>query len=417
MAATQVSTLWGHSIFNFWAIFAPHMKWLFVLLLSPLFISACANAPGPDYPPRPVPKKAALPGPLESFVKEYSQYFADAMRQTNTPGAALVIVKDSQIVFMQGYGLRVAGGKDSIDVHTVFRIGSLSKGFAGVLTGIMVQDSLIAWNDPVQKYYPEFTLRDRKQASRIQLWHLLSHTCGLPYHAFTNLIEKDYSIDHIVRDYFPTAPVSGKEGEFYAYQNAALCVIEEVLLRKTGKTYVQLLKDKIFTPAGMKCASCTFEGMQESANKTLPHFATGMGTWRAESISPLYYNAAAAGGVNASISDMGQWLIALLGHRPDMVADTTLDRVFHPVVKTDKERRIFSHWLPRDAASYALGWRVLDDQGETILYHGGYVNGYKSEIALDRREGIGICVLFNAHTALASDCIPAFFEQWKSAKK
>ncbi|MFN0037130.1 MAG: serine hydrolase domain-containing protein, partial [Saprospiraceae bacterium] len=330
---------------------------------------------------------------------------------------AIVIVKDSQIVFMRGYGPRFVGGRDSIDECTVFRIASLSKGFAGVLTGIMVQDSLLCWDDPVQRHCPAFALRDRKQAARVRLWHLLSHTTGLPYHACTNLVERGLSIPQIVTKYLPAAPVSGKEGEFYAYQNVALCVIEEVMLRKTGKTYPQLLTEKIFAPAGMHHASCDFENIRREPNKTLPHFATGWGGWRADSISPLYYNAAAAGGVNASIADMGQWLKILLGHRPDIVADSTLDRVFRPVVKTDKERRIFPRWLPRNAASYALGWRVLEDEGDTILYHGGYVNGYKSEIALNRRDGIGICVLFNAHTPLSNACIPAFFEKWKAAKK
>ncbi len=396
-------------------------------LVLALFFAACANAPGSlpaaafmstePWQAGTKPITPAILSPFEAFVKSYSQYFEDSMRLTNTPGAALVIVKDSQIVFMQGYGLRVAGGRDSIDAHTVFRIGSLSKGFAGVLTGIMVQENLFHWEDYVQQYYPDFTLRDRKQAARVRLWHILSHTSGLPYHAFTNLIERDFSIGRIVTEYFPQAPVCGKEGEFYAYQNAALCVIEEVMLRKTGKTYPQLLSEKIFAPAGMHGASCDYEGICKAKDKTLPHFAMASGAWHADSISPLYYNAAAAGGVNASIADMGQWLITLLGHRPDIVADTTLEHVFHPVVKTDKERRIFPHWLSRDAASYALGWRVLHDAGETIIYHGGYVNGYKSEIAFNRRDGIGICVLFNAHTALSSACIPAFFEKWEAAKK
>ncbi|MDO8366616.1 MAG: serine hydrolase domain-containing protein [Saprospiraceae bacterium] len=393
------------------------MKFTLFSLLFSLLFSACANAPGQVALPSSAKAPSNLPSYLEEFVKEYTHYFEDEMLATNTPGAAIVIVKDSQIIFIHGYGPRIAGLPDSIDKNTVFRIGSLSKGFAGVLTGMLVQDSLLCWDDCVQKYYPDFTLRDRKQAARIRLWHLLSHTSGLPYHAFTNLIEKDFSIPRIVIDYFPQAPMSGKEGEFYAYQNAALCVIEEVMLHKTGKTYPQILAEKIFIPAGMRHASCDFEGIHKASNKTLPHFAAGWGGWRADSISALYYNAAAAGGVNASISDMGEWLKLLLGNRPDLVADTTLDRVFHPVVKTDKERRIFPHWLPRDAASYAMGWRVLNHEGDTILYHGGYVNGYKSEIALNRRDGIGICVLFNANTALSSACIPAFFEKWEVAKK
>lgn len=394
------------------------MKFVVTLFLLAFVFSTCFNAPGPHLPAEASAKVLAPnpPSPLEPFLKAYARYFSDSIHLTNTPGAAIVIVKDSQIVFMRGYGPRFVGGRDSIDENTVFRIGSLSKGFAGVLTGMMVQEKVFNWEDPVQQHYPDFVLRDRKQTARVRLWHLLSHTTGLPYHAFTNLVERDFSVPRIVKEYFPQAPVSGKEGEFYAYQNVALCVIEEVMLRKTGKTYPELLTEKIFLPAGMQHASCDFGHIQGEVNKTFPHLATGWGSWRADSISPLYYNAAAAGGVNASIADMGQWLKLLLGHRPDLVADSTLDQVFRPVVKTDKERRIFSHWLRRDAASYALGWRVLEDGDDVILYHGGYVNGYKSEIALNRRDGIGICVLFNAHTPMSSACIPAFFEKWKALK-
>ena len=401
------------------------MKFTLGLLFFTLFFSACANAPLPAVAFLPAdvwqtmakPERQKLSPKLQSFLNQYAQYFEESMLLTNTPGAAIVIVKDSQIVYMRGFGPRIVGTQDSIDEHTVFRIGSLSKGFAGILTGIMVQDSLMCWDDPVQKYYPAFTMRDQKQASRIRLWHLLSHTSGLPYHAFTHLIEQDFSVARIVTNHFPKAPLAGLEGQFYAYQNVALCVIEEVLQGKTMKTYPQLLSEKIFAPAGMRQASCDFESIQSQVNKTLPHFATGRSGWQAHTISPLYYNAAAAGGVNASIADMGQWLKLLLGNRPDIVTKNTLDQVFQPVVKTDRERRIFPHWLPRDAASYAMGWRVLDNHGETILYHGGYVNGYKSEIALDRRDGIGICVLFNSNSELSRACIPEFFDQWNACKQ
>jgi beta-lactamase class C len=380
------------------------------LLLASLLLPTCANAPAQS-----AASDSKFPFsnlPLRVFLEDYDQFFANEMALTQTPGAAIVVVKDGQIVFMRGYGVKIAGTQDSVKANTVFRIGSLSKGFAGILTGILVQDSLLAWDEKVQKRFPEFSLRDRQQAARIRLWHTLSHTTGLPYHAYTNLIERGYEIREIVTDFFPKAPVSGKEGEFFSYQNVAFCVVEEVMLGATGKTYQELLAEKIFRPAGMNSASCDYETMNACANKALPHFQTGYG-WRAGDISKEYYNSKAAGGVNASIADMGAWLQLLLGHRPDIVADTTLDRVFRPVIKTDKERRIFARWLPRDAASYALGWRVLQDGDDTIIYHGGYVNGYKSEIAFNRRDGIGVCILFNAHSELSRTCIPAFFEKWK----
>ncbi|HRI58976.1 MAG TPA: serine hydrolase domain-containing protein, partial [Saprospiraceae bacterium] len=249
------------------------------IAIATLLIPACANAPA---------QSAAIQNPesqirnpqMQAFLDAYDRFFADEMAITQTPGAAVVIVKDGEVVFVRGYGVKIAGGRDSVDANTVFRIGSLSKGFAGVLTGMLVQDSLLDWNEKVQKRFPEFDLRDHQQAQRIKLWHLLSHTTGLPYHAYTNLIERGFDTHKIATEYLPKAPVSGKEGEFFSYQNAAFCVVEEVMLGATGKTYQELLCEKIFRPTGMHSASCDYATMMNTPDKALPNFQTGSG-WKA----------------------------------------------------------------------------------------------------------------------------------------
>jgi len=312
---------------------------------------------------------------------------------------------------MRGYGVKIAGGDAPITAHTVFRIGSLSKGFAGVLTGILVKKGLLGWQDPVQKFYPGFALKDKEQARRVEIRHLLSHTTGLPYHAFDNLVEQGFDRETILGQYFTSAKLFDKEGQFYRYQNVAFSVIEPVLEAAAGKAYPELLMEHIFRPAGMGAASCDFESMRQRQNKAMPHRPTETG-WEMDTISPLYYGVAAAGGVNASIADMGEWLKVLLGQKPEIVEGQVLDEVFRPVIKTGAERRILPGWIGRDSASYAMGWRILEKGGDTLVYHGGFVNHFHSEIAFDRREGIGICVLFNAKSSLKGACIREFFERW-----
>lgn len=384
------------------------------VVLTGISLSGCIqNANSKNPAPRLVP--AQKDPKLTALVADYRRFFIEAMATAQLPGAAVVIVKGDSILYEEGFGVREAGKPDSVDLNTVFRVGSLSKGFAAVLTGILVQEGWLRWEERVQECYPAFTLKNPAQARRIRLWHLLSHTTGLPYHAFTNLIERGYDIPEIVEKFLPKAPLPGKEGEFYAYQNVAFCVIQEVMKAATSKTYPELLTEDILQPAGMKYASCDFATMQHCQDKALPHFWTGS-KFVSDTISPFYYNAAAAGGVNASISDMGEWLKLLLGHKPEIVADSTLDRIFHPVVNTGKERRVLPRWIARDEAYYALGWRVLEHEGDTIQYHSGYVNGFRAEIALSRRDDVGICVLMNANTELSSECVPAFFERWKAMK-
>jgi beta-lactamase class C len=353
---------------------------------------------------------------LQAFVNDYERYFSDSMLLTGTAGAALAIVKDSQVVLLKGYGEKAVGSGDLINVHTRFRIGSLSKGFAGVLTGMMVEKGYLNWDDPVQLHYPDFRLKDREQAKRVTIGHLLSHTNGLPYHAFDNLLEQGFDRETIISQYFPYAKLFGREGEFFGYQNVAFCVIEPILEQATGQSYQALMRDYIFRPAGMADASLDYESMKNTSNKAFPHVFYG-DAWAADTISSRYYNFAAAGGVNASISDMGEWLKVLLGHRPDIVPEAALDEVFRPVVATGLERRTLPGWIDRDSASYAMGWRILNSPNGPLVYHAGFVNNFHSEIAFSRKDGIGVCVLFNANSPLRGKCIQAFFERWRQVQE
>lgn len=345
---------------------------------------------------------------LREVVNGFDQFFKTAMAGSRTPGAAVVIVKDTSILYMRGFGVKNSRIGDSVDVNTVFRIGSLSKGFAGVLSGMLVKEGYFAWNDRVKKHYPDFKLSTPDHTDNATLTHLLSHTTGMPYHTYSDLVELDWTLKNIAARLHrvrPAAPL----GKLYNYQNAVFSLIEEVMLNTTGKSYQDLVQERIFKPVGMNSASITYRDMVKTKDKSFPHDNLG----GRMDISTKYYNTAAAGGINASITDMGKWLQVLLGNRPDIVSTTTLDRVFAPIITTSNERRVFPHWAPMRDAYYAMGWRVLDCGADTLIYHGGYVNGYRSELAFDRKEKIGICILFNNPSPIASSCVPAFFDMYR----
>ncbi len=360
----------------------------------------------------------ATPPPLdpvmEEFIKDYHGFFHDSMILSGTPGAALVIVKDSQVVFIKGYGVRAEGSLTPVDEHTIFRIGSLSKGFAGVLAGLLVDEGKLSWYEKVQTYLPDFNLKDPEQAQRLEIRHVLSQTTGLPYHSFSNLIERGFDLSYVMSQ-FPLARLAGKEGEYFSYQNAAFSLIEPIILSATGKAYNELLVEKIFQPLGMNSATCDYEGIVNSQNHALPHRYRG-GGWVADSITHRYYNYPAAGGINASISDMGEWLKAMLGHKPTTIPTDVLDDVFRPVIATGLERPVLRGFIDRDSAYYAKGWRILEHGTDKLVYHAGFVNNFHSEIAFNRRDGIGICVLFNAPSPLAGRCIAGFFRRWEKVR-
>jgi beta-lactamase class C len=99
-----------------------------------------------------------------------------------------------------------------------------------------------------------------------------------------------------------------------------------------------------------------------------------------------------------------------MGGYPQVISSQMLDTLYQPLIVTPIKNRYFRLWQPFNKAYYGLGWRILQFPDHKVVYHGGYVNGYRSEIAFIPDEGLGIVVLVNAPSSLPNFSIPKFFE-------
>ena len=120
-------------------------------------------------------KDAALLEELEIALKKY---FEKVVVSREIVGAGVSIVKEGNIIISEGYGKRNSTENAGVDGETVFRLGSLSKGFAGVLAATLEYENKLKWNDKVVDYLPEFKLGDSINTNNITLSHILSHTTG-----------------------------------------------------------------------------------------------------------------------------------------------------------------------------------------------------------------------------------------------
>jgi beta-lactamase class C len=361
----------------------------------------------------PEPGEWVMDHSLAMYLEEFGQIFEAGLYDEQIPGGAVVIVKEGQVVFQKGFGVKETGKPEKVDEHTVFRLGSLSKGFASVLAGVLAEEGVVSWDHPVSLYLNEFRLNDPEQTGRIQVRHLLSHTTGLPRHAYTNLVEDGLSLDLIIPR-FEQVPLIAREGAQHSYQNAAFSAIEKILEVRTNTDFNSLLSEKLLKPLEMKHSSTSYDGILNSGNKASPHLYASRTRGRVPvPISGKYYNAVSSGGINASASDMGKWLLLLTGHYPEIISEETLAEIFEPLA-TIRNQRFSRHWEGVDQSHYAMGWRVLDNHGQKIVYHGGYVNGFRSEIAFSPDDGTGICILINTNSSYPLTVIPGFFNHFKS---
>jgi len=167
---------------------------------------------------------------------------------------------------------------------------------------------------------------------------------------------------------------------------------------------------RIFKPLGMHDASYGLEGIQASARWARPHVRGG-GGWVPLTPKPTYYRVAPAAGVNASISDMAQWLLAQTGHRPDVLPAPLLATLHAPLIDTPSEIRGASWRRARlSSAGYALGWRVYNYSGNDVVFHGGAVQGYRGAMALLPGKDLGVVLLWNSESALPSGLLPTILD-------
>lgn len=355
------------------------------------------------------PPARTLPLPTDFDVHRFEAEAQALVAGQRVPGLAMAIVKDGRVLSAHGYGVTDVDAADPVDMHTVFRLASLSKAFAGTLTGMLVSEGALRWDSHVNQFMPELQLSMPGAAQQLTVAEVLSHRVGLTHNAYDRDIEADADYRSLVYR-LANAPMTCAPGQCYAYQNVAFSLIGDVVFASTGQFFNETVARRIFKPLGMDDASYGLEGIENSPRWARPH-VRGRGGWASLMPKPTYYRVAPAAGVNASISDMAQWLIAQTGHRPDVLSQSLLATLHAPVIDTPSELRGSSWRRERlTAAGYGIGWRIYDYAGHRIVFHGGAVQGYRSVIAIVPERDLGVVLLWNANSNLPTGLMPTILD-------
>lgn len=357
-------------------------------------------------------RAAAVDEPFRQFLHQYQRGLKQALKEEKVPGAAWAIVKDGVVATTGAYGLKKAGGTDPVDPNTLFRIASLSKGITGVLAGRIVESGLLKWSAPYCEFQPNQPHSGIAGLETLELQHFLTHTTGLPRHTYSNLLNAGRSYANILGLLPQVEPVH-PPGVYHNYQNVLFNLSADMLEAATGMTFESLAEHLLFQPLDMHRASVGFSAFVEDNNKAMPHRRTAE-SYAPSEVEPNYYEVPAAAGVNASINDMAKWLVALSGHRETVLSEPLLESVLCPVVPIPAARIMHANWDNLDAGYYAMGWRVFEVEGQRIIGHSGYVNGFRAEIAFMPDKDLGIVILSNAPNQVVGDAVPHFFDLHKT---
>lgn len=326
-----------------------------------------------------------------------------------TPGAAIVIVVDGKVVLQKTYGYRRQVDREPITPDTLFRLASVSKTFASAVATLLVEDRSIDWHTPIRTRLNHLEFKDDDLGNAITLHHLMSQSTGLMPHAYTNLVEDNMSYQRILgkldRVDFVCAP-----GECYGYQNVVFSLVGD-LVQETQKTdYASFVEQRLFVPLKMRRASIGLDAFVNDTDAADPHVWNGK-DWVSVRTTPHYYHIAPAAGVNASISDMREWLLAQLGHKPAVLRPELLDQMQAGVIPTTRHQAHYRYRKELGNVHYGLGWRVFDYADQPgYVHHGGYVKGMRSEMVFNRQLQTGMVFLTNSEPADLNELIFEFVE-------
>lgn len=353
----------------------------------------------------------------ERRLAELDETLEIAMETGDFVGLAVAVVQGGETKFLKTYGRASVDEAAPVTPDTLFRIASLSKGFASSLVGLAVDDGLLSLDARVADFAPTLALPNGAEKS-LTLEQLLSHRTGLPPNAYDNLLEAGVAPDAILPRYREVRPIC-PAGQCYAYQNISYDIAGRAAANAYGAPYPDLVATRLFTPLGMETASFGAAALTTSADWARPHSrkrnrdrSAPPNPWRVVDVKLPYYTTPAAGGVNASIRDMAQWLKAQLGGAPEVLSSRVLNVIHAPHVNTPSESRRMRSVMPNLRSSrYGLGWRIYDYGGTRVIAHGGSVDGYGAQIVFIPELDTGLVVLSNTRTRRLWSIAPMFLDQ------
>lgn len=293
-------------------------------------------------------------------------------------GIAVAYIDGESIEYFN-YGKTAINGSD-ITENSVFEIGSISKTFTTILLADQVLLGKMKLDDPISKYLPKGQRVPSRNGKEITLKDLATHSSALPRMpdnfnpSNSNNPFADYGSDELF-SFLSSYELPRDIGEQYEYSNVAMGILGYILELHTGKTYEQLVIEKIGNPLGMKDISVLIsKGMQQRLAKG--HNAEGneVENWGFEVL-------AGAGGIKSTTSDMVKYIKANI-----KADDSELGKAMKLTHQT-------AYRLNEQNFEIGLAWHYAVNG--TIVWHNGGTGGYKAFSGFVKGTDIGVVVLTN----------------------
>lgn len=307
----------------------------------------------------------------------------DEMQRQRIPGLSLGVYRDGKIAKAQGYGLADIEWDAPVNPDTLFQSGSVGKQFTATATMMLVEEGKVGLDDSIQKYFPG----SPESWKNIRVRNLLTHTSGLAEYESDErgkadgpfYLRLDFTEEQLYKK-ITELPIDFKPGEKWSYRNTNYVLLGFLIHRVTGKFYGDFLKERIFTPLGMKSTRIISDA------DIIPHRASGYeivdGQLKnQEWVSPTF-NSTADGAMYFNIPDLEKWDGAL--YTESLLKKASFAQMWTPVTLQSGKQ-----------VPYGFAWWIHEANGHRLLEHGGAWQGFTTAICRYVNDRLTVVVLTN----------------------
>lgn len=329
---------------------------------------------------------------------EIDQIIQGSREAWGAPGVAVAIVKGDEVLYLQGSGVKEQGKPDPITPDSLFAIASTTKAFTCTALAMQAEEGILQWEDPVRKHIPFFHLSDPLADANVTLRDLVTHRTGVSRHDLL-WFYSTLTREEILRQIGLAKPNTSFRTT-YEYNNIMYLAAGYASGCAEKTSWENVVQNRILNPLGMKNTFFSIDDAMNALDHAVPHETTKDGIMRVVPWTRLD-NCAPGGCLNSSVRDLSRWLRFQLnegefeGKRllsKEKLQETHTPQIVVPMDANTKELMPYTRFN-----CYGLGWAVYDYHKTHVVSHGGWLEGFRTQIALLPETKIGIAIVSN-HT-------------------
>lgn len=331
---------------------------------------------------------------LESFIFE-------KISETRLPAVSAAVIQGQEVPWSRGFGFRSLEHGLPATPRTLYGIGSVTKSFTALAILQLAEQGRLSVDDPLDRFIP-FTLRPAGEP--VRLWHLMTHTSGLPALAYAERVIS--GVTGASEDWLPIASYQdmltflngaqdwalSRPGERWFYLNEGYVLLGYVIEQVTGMPYTEYVRQHILLPLGMARSFFARADVEADPDAATPYVVADDG--RRIPSTYAYGTITPDGGLISNVLDLANYVRMFLGwgefQGARIISRPSLEAMQTPRIPTPEQEGPFGQH------GYAYGLRITPAfLGHRLVAHGGSVGTATAYLAFIPEREVGIVLLAN----------------------